>query len=77
MFSPGFVKNTAQVLDADGFDAFLETGDCFNPEAAARLKKFVYSAGNTIEPGEAFRLFRGRDPVIEPMLKKKSLLAVA
>jgi hypothetical protein len=49
-------------------------GDIFDPEVAARLRKFIYSTGNSIEPGEAFRSFRGRDPVVEPMLKKKSLL---
>jgi peptidyl-dipeptidase Dcp len=50
------------------------SGDIFDPEVAARLRKFIYATGNSIEPGEAFRSFRGRDPVVEPMLKKKSLL---
>jgi peptidyl-dipeptidase Dcp len=38
------------------------------------LRRCIYSSGNSIEPGAAFRAFRGRDPVIEPMLRKKSLL---
>lgn len=44
----------------DGFDAFLETGDCFNREVAQRLRKYIYSSGNSLDPAEAFRLFRGR-----------------
>lgn len=69
-----YVYLWAEVLDADGFDAFLETGDPFDPETAARLRKFIYSSGNSIDPGQAFRLFRGRDPIVEPMMKKKGLL---
>lgn len=45
---------------ADGFDAFKEAGDCFDPEVAARLRQYVYSAGNSRDPAEAYRLFRGR-----------------
>lgn len=70
-----YVYLWAEVLDADGFDAFLETGNCFNKEVAQRLRKYIYSSGNTLDPAEAFRLFRGRDPAIEPMLKKKGLMA--
>jgi Zn-dependent oligopeptidase len=45
---------------ADGFDAFLAAGDAFDPETAQRVKKYIYSSGNSIDPGEAYRLFRGR-----------------
>jgi peptidyl-dipeptidase Dcp len=45
-------------------------GSIFDPETAARVKKHIYSAGDSVEPGETFRRFRGRDPRIEPMLKK-------
>jgi peptidyl-dipeptidase Dcp len=69
-----YVYLWAEVLDADGFDAFLETGDCFDSATAARVRKYIYSSGNSIDPAEAFRLFRGRDPAIEPMLKKKGLM---
>ena len=37
----------SEMLDADGFAAFLEAGDAFDPEVAARLCEFVYAAGNT------------------------------
>jgi len=70
-----YVYLWAAVLDADGFDAFKETGDCFDRSTADRVRKYIYSSGNSLNPAEAYRLFRGRDPVIEPMLKQKGLLA--
>lgn len=69
-----YVYLWAEVLDADGFDAFVETGDCFDKATAARVRKYIYSSGNSQPPEEAYRAFRGRDPVVEPMLKKKGLL---
>merc|ERR1711976_126160 len=69
-----YVYLWAEVLDADGFEAFMEAGSCFDPATAAKLRKFIYSSGNSIEPGEAYRAFRGRDPTVEPMLKKKGML---
>ena len=71
-----FVYLAAEVLDADAFDAFTESeGGVFDAVTAAALRRHIYAAGNTREPGEAFRAFRGRDPFIEPMLRKKGLLA--
>ncbi|HQR76591.1 MAG TPA: M3 family metallopeptidase [Burkholderiaceae bacterium] len=70
-----YVYMWAEVLDADGYDAFLEAGNPFDPAVAERLRQYVYSAGNTLEPGEAFRAFRGRDPKVEPMLTKRGLAA--
>ncbi len=67
-------KHVSLFLLPDGFGAFKETGDCFDPAVAARVREFIYSAGNSYDPAEAFRLFRGRDPAIEPMLRKKGLL---
>jgi peptidyl-dipeptidase Dcp len=64
----------AEVLEADGFDAFTEAGDPFDPMTAERLLRHVYSAGNTREPAAAFRAFRGRDPHVAPMLRKRGLL---
>jgi peptidyl-dipeptidase Dcp len=69
-----YVYLWAEVLDADGYGAFEEAGDPFDPVVAERLKRCVYSAGNSVEPGEAYRSFRGRDPQIEPLLKKRGLL---
>jgi len=69
-----YVYLWAEVLDADGFDAFVEAGDPFDPEVARRLARFIYSSGNSIEPGEAYRAFRGRPPTAEPMLRERGLL---
>ena len=70
-----YVYLWAEVLDADGYEAFNEAGDPFDVATAARLRKFIYSSGNTMEPSEAYRGFRGRAPIVTPMLKKKGLLA--
>ncbi len=53
-------KLTDKSLHIDGYEAFTETGDIFNPEVAARVKKYIYSAGNSQDPAELYRLFRGR-----------------
>ena len=68
-----YVYLWAEVLDADGYDAFVEAGDPFDPEVAARLRRFIYAPGNSIEPGAAYRAFRGRAPTVEPMLKQRGL----
>lgn len=64
----------AEILDADAFEAFQETGNVFDKETANRVRKYIYESGNTIDPREAFKAFRGRDAIIEPMLKKKGLV---
>jgi peptidyl-dipeptidase Dcp len=69
-----YVYLWAEVLDADGYGAFQEAGNPFDPSVAERLKRCVYSAGNSVAPTEAYRNFRGRDPEIEPLLKKRGLL---
>jgi len=69
-----YVYLWAEVLDADGFDAFVEAGDPFDPVVAGRLARFIYSSGNSIEPGEAYRAFRGRPAGPEPMLRQRGLL---
>jgi peptidyl-dipeptidase Dcp len=64
----------AEVLDADGFAAFTETGDVFDPELAGRLKA-IYSAGDARDPMELYRAFRGRDPKIAALLAQRGLTA--
>lgn len=74
MYAAGYyVYLWAEVLDADAFGAFEEAGDIFDPVTAEKARKYIYSAGNTVAPDELFRQFRGRDPDITFMLKKKSL----
>jgi peptidyl-dipeptidase Dcp len=69
-----YVYMWAEVLDADGYNAFVEAGDPFDAATAARLLEHVYSAGNRVEPRTAYRAFRGRDAAVEPMLAKRGLL---
>ena len=70
-----YVYLWAEVLDADGYDAFTEAGSPFDPAVAQRLREFIYSTGNSIEPSAAYRAFRGRGPTVQPMLKQRGLLA--
>ena len=69
-----YVYLWAEVLDADGFDAFGEAGNPFDPAIAQRLRQFIYASGNSLEPSEAYRAFRGRAPTVEPMLRKRGLV---
>ena len=69
-----YVYLWAEVLDADGFDAFKEAGNPFDPAVAQRLREFIYSSGNSIEPSAAYRAFRGRGPVVQPMLRQRGLV---
>ncbi|HEV7266594.1 MAG TPA: M3 family metallopeptidase [Falsiroseomonas sp.] len=64
----------AEVLDADGFEAFEESGDPFHPELAARLKA-IYQAGDTRPPMELYTAFRGREPKVDALLRKRGLAA--
>ena len=63
----------SEILDADGFMAFLEAGDIYDPELAQRLKTWVYEAGGLREADELYRNFRGKDPEIEPLLRVRGL----
>ncbi len=67
----------SEVLDADGFDAFTEAGDIFDPATAKRLRDHVYAAGNTADPEAAYKAFRGRAPSPAPLLRKRGLAAAA
>jgi peptidyl-dipeptidase Dcp len=64
----------AEVLEADGFAAFTEAGDVFDPALAARLKA-IYSAGDTRDPMALYRAFRGREPRVAALLQQRALTA--
>jgi peptidyl-dipeptidase Dcp len=64
----------SETLDADGFEAFEESGDIFDPALARRLHDYVYAAGNLREPDAAYAAFRGRAPKPEPLLRKRGLV---
>ena len=59
----------AEVLSHDAFDAFVEAGDPFDAKVAQRYLETVLSVGNTVDPGAAFRHFRGRDPEVGALLR--------
>jgi len=61
----------SEVLDADGFEAFEEAGDPFDPATAERLYTYVYSGGGSRDFAEAYRLFRGRDPDVGGLLRNR------
>ena len=63
----------SEVLDADAFQAFEETGNAFDPETAKRLRDYVYGAGNLRDPVEAYKAFRSRLPSVDALLKKRGL----
>ena len=63
----------SEVLDADGYGAFEEAGDPFDPKTAERLYRFVYSGGGSRDFAEAYRLFRGRDPDVAALLARRGL----
>ena len=63
----------AEVLDADGFEAFTEAGDPFDPAIAARLRT-VLAAGDTRDPMELYVGFRGRPPSTAALLRSRSLV---
>ena len=61
----------SDVLTADAYDAFTEGKGAYDKEVGRRLIKNVFSVGNTIDPAEGYRGFRGRDPQIEALMKKR------
>jgi peptidyl-dipeptidase Dcp len=72
-----YVYLWAEVLDADGYEAFAEAGDPFAPAVAERLRRYIYASGASLDPAAAYRAFRGRDPRIEPMLADRGLIEEA
>lgn len=63
----------SEVLDADAFAAFKESGDVYNQELADKYRKFILAKGGTEDAMELYKKFRGQEPQIEPLLEKKGL----
>jgi peptidyl-dipeptidase Dcp len=61
----------SDVITADAYEAFVEGGGPYSKEVAARLRKNIFTAGNTIDPVEGYRAFRGRDPQINALMRKR------
>jgi peptidyl-dipeptidase Dcp len=64
----------SEVLDADAFRAFTETGNPFDPKTAALLHEHIYGAGGTVDPDKAYRAFRGRLPTPQAMMEGRGLV---
>ena len=67
----------SEVMDADAFAAFEETGDAFDPEVAARLERFILSAGGSQDAEALYLQFRGKMPGVEALLRGRGLLDAA
>lgn len=63
----------SEVMDADAFAAFTETGDVFDPETARRLERTILSRGGSAPAEDLWMAFRGRMPGIEPLLEGRGL----
>jgi peptidyl-dipeptidase Dcp len=63
----------SEVLDADAFAAFEETGDIFDAGVAKKLHDHVYAAGGSRDPAELYTAFRGRLPTADGLLKQRGL----
>ncbi|HET7503605.1 MAG TPA: M3 family metallopeptidase [Kofleriaceae bacterium] len=61
----------SEVMDADTREAFTEAGNPFDPTVAGKLRKFILASGNSTDRAEAYRQFRGRDPDVTALLKKR------
>lgn len=64
----------AEVLDADAFAAFEETGDIFNQEKATAFRTNILEKGGSVEPMKLYKAFRGCDPKMEALLKRRGIL---
>jgi len=72
-YSAGYyVYIWAAVLDADAFDAFKQSGNIFNPEIAAKFRTLLTKSGSD-EGMTIYKNFRGQEPSIEPLLKRRGL----
>ncbi len=61
----------SDVITADAYGAFVEGKGPYDKAVGERLVKYVFSVGNTMDPAEAYRKFRGRDPKVEALMKKR------
>jgi peptidyl-dipeptidase Dcp len=61
----------SEVMDADTREAFTEAGDVFHKPTAEKLRKFILAPGNSTDRSEAYRQFRGRDPDVKALMRKR------
>jgi peptidyl-dipeptidase Dcp len=65
----------SDVMAADAWAAFEEARDPWHAETAAKFKNLILATGDAIDRAEAYRQFRGRDPKVEALLKKRGFSA--
>ena len=65
----------ADVITADAFEAFVEGGGPYSREVGERLRRYIFSVGNTVDPAEGYRQFRGRDPRVDALMRKRGFAA--
>jgi peptidyl-dipeptidase Dcp len=63
----------SEVMDSDGFEAFKETNNIFDPTLARKLRQEVYERGNTRDPAQSYSAFRGRHPTADALLRNRGL----
>jgi len=68
-----YVYLWAAVLDSDAFDYFKQSGDIFNPEIAAKFRKYCLAENGNDDGMVQYKKFRGQDPSMQPLLKKRGL----
>jgi len=74
MYAAGYYCYTwSEMLDADAFQAWVETGDIFNKEVSEKFKDNVLAHGGTGDAAEQYRKFRGKDPDISYLLKQRGM----
>lgn len=71
-----YVYMWAEVLEADGFQAFMQRGNPFDPELARKLKDHIFTQGNAVPPMQAFEAFLGRPPRVQALLEQRGLATV-
>ncbi len=65
----------SDTLTADAYEAFTQASGPYDRAVADRLSKYVFSVGNTVDPAEGYRAFRGKDPGIEALMRKRGFAA--
>jgi peptidyl-dipeptidase Dcp len=61
----------SDTLSADAYEAFTEASGPYDRAVASRLREHVFSVGNTVDPVDGYRAFRGRDPQIGALMRKR------
>jgi peptidyl-dipeptidase Dcp len=67
----------ADTITADAWEAFTEAGGPWDAAVAKRMLEHVFSVGNTLPPEDSYRAFRGRDPSIDALMRKRGFAPAA